>query len=80
MKSLTVCLILVLSVLIHQSLSATVRGNEIMNSADHLTQGQTEESGIQESHVRNKRHIGLSTCTYCCKCCKNKGCGYCCLT
>ncbi|KAI1894824.1 hypothetical protein AGOR_G00119730 [Albula goreensis] len=29
---------------------------------------------------RTKRHLQgpFSMCRYCCKCCRNKGCGYCC--
>ncbi|KAM6968399.1 hepcidin-1 [Aplochiton taeniatus] len=28
---------------------------------------------------RQKRHTShLSLCRYCCKCCRNKGCGFCC--
>ncbi|KAL2084066.1 hypothetical protein ACEWY4_019584 [Coilia grayii] len=31
-------------------------------------------------HLRTKRHISshLSLCRYCCNCCHNKGCGFCC--
>ncbi|XP_029115626.1 hepcidin-1 [Scleropages formosus] len=28
--------------------------------------------------LRSKRQSHLSLCRYCCNCCKNKGCGYCC--
>ncbi|KAK7146718.1 hypothetical protein R3I94_009529 [Phoxinus phoxinus] len=27
---------------------------------------------------RTKRQSHLSLCRYCCNCCRNKGCGYCC--
>ncbi|XP_076135706.1 hepcidin-1 [Alosa pseudoharengus] len=27
---------------------------------------------------RTKRQSHLSMCRYCCNCCRNKGCGYCC--
>ncbi|XP_040276813.1 hepcidin-1-like [Bufo bufo] len=81
MKSLTLCLILVLALLFQQGLGASVRGSEIMNSGDRLALSQTEASEVQGSAVRSRRHIGgLSFCMYCCKCCRNKGCGYCCRT
>ncbi|XP_063798381.1 hepcidin [Pseudophryne corroboree] len=80
MKAFVLCVLLILSVLGHRSLGVSLRGNEIENSADHLAQSQTEEYAAQESHTRDKRHIGLGICTYCCKCCANKGCGYCCRT
>ncbi|XP_069803311.1 hepcidin-1-like [Dendropsophus ebraccatus] len=80
MKSLSLCLLLLLSLIAHQGLSASVMGNEIMNSADHLTPYQSEETEVQTSFARSRRHTGLSICLYCCKCCKNKGCGYCCRT
>ncbi|CAJ0962161.1 unnamed protein product [Ranitomeya imitator] len=80
MKSSTLCLILILSLLTHQGLSASVRGNEILDSADRLTVHSTEESGDLASYFRRKRHTVLSICTYCCKCCNNKKCGICCRT
>ncbi|XP_064803395.1 hepcidin-like [Oncorhynchus masou masou] len=33
--------------------------------------------GIQE-HFRFKRQSHLSLCRWCCNCCHNKGCGFCC--
>ncbi|KAG9472799.1 hepcidin [Eleutherodactylus coqui] len=80
MKSLTLCLILILSLLCKQSLSAAIRGNEIMNPADGLALPQTEESAVQGIFTRSRRHTVLSVCTYCCGCCQKKKCGYCCLT
>nr|XP_029498134.1 hepcidin-1-like [Oncorhynchus nerka] len=34
-------------------------------------------AGIQE-HFRFKRQSHLSLCRWCCNCCHNKGCGFCC--
>ncbi|KAG8545682.1 hypothetical protein GDO81_020500 [Engystomops pustulosus] len=39
-----------------------------------------EGSHVQEPLARSRRHLGLSLCIYCCKCCRYKGCGYCCRT
>ncbi|XP_032411666.1 hepcidin-1 [Xiphophorus hellerii] len=36
------------------------------------------ESWMMPKHVREKRQSHLSLCRYCCNCCKNKGCGFCC--
>ncbi|XP_073513720.1 hepcidin [Phyllobates terribilis] len=80
MKSFTLCLLLILSLLIHQGLGASVRGNEIMDSADRLAMHQTEEPGVLAPYIRRRRHTVLSICSYCCNCCKNKQCGYCCRT
>nr|AHB64462.1 hepcidin 1b [Hypophthalmichthys nobilis] len=38
------------------------------------TQGQTNPLAF----FRTKRQSHLSLCRYCCNCCRNKGCGYCC--
>nr|XP_020633541.1 hepcidin [Pogona vitticeps] len=40
-----------------------------------------ETSGLQMLLRRPKRHIPhFPICTYCCNCCRNKGCGLCCRT
>ncbi|XP_053123217.1 hepcidin [Hemicordylus capensis] len=40
-----------------------------------------ETSGLQTLLRRSKRfNSHFPICTYCCNCCKNKGCGYCCRT
>ncbi|XP_075046226.1 hepcidin [Mixophyes fleayi] len=80
MKGSALCALLILSALCQRSLSASIRGNEMMNYADYLPQTQMEEYNVQESPARIKRHSVLSVCTYCCNCCGNKGCGYCCRT
>ncbi|XP_062841680.1 hepcidin-1 [Trichomycterus rosablanca] len=41
----------------------------------------TETSAVEtnpEVLFRTKRQSHLSLCRYCCNCCKNKGCGFCC--
>ncbi|XP_062996324.1 hepcidin [Elgaria multicarinata webbii] len=39
-----------------------------------------ETSALQMFLQRPKRSTALSICMYCCKCCRNKGCGFCCRT
>ncbi|XP_043117485.1 hepcidin-1 isoform X2 [Puntigrus tetrazona] len=41
---------------------------------EHLT----ETNPNLQSLFRVKRQSHLSLCRYCCNCCRNKGCGYCC--
>ncbi|KAK2844910.1 hypothetical protein Q5P01_011569 [Channa striata] len=36
------------------------------------------ESWMMPDHIRQKRQSHISLCRYCCKCCKYKGCGFCC--
>ncbi|XP_030637712.1 hepcidin-1 [Chanos chanos] len=38
----------------------------------------TERSMERPVYFRAKRHSHLSLCRYCCNCCRNKGCGFCC--
>ncbi|KAM4014908.1 hepcidin-2-like [Anomaloglossus baeobatrachus] len=77
----TLCLILILSVLLHRGLSASIHGhNEVADSAEHLTSPNVAESHLQEALHRTKRYSHLSFCRFCCDCCKKNDCGYCCLT
>ncbi|KAM3909978.1 hepcidin [Leptodactylus fuscus] len=81
MKSLALCLILVLSVLVHRGLCASVMGhNEVADSADHLTSPNMEETNLEEVHHRTRRYSHLSICSICCHCCNRIGCGLCCKT
>ncbi|XP_073511849.1 hepcidin-2-like [Phyllobates terribilis] len=81
MKTLAVCLLLVLSLLIHQGLGASILGhNEVADSAEHLTSPHMEESHLEGARHRTKRYSHLSFCRYCCNCCKMDDCGVCCLT
>ncbi|XP_073426682.1 hepcidin-1-like [Dendrobates tinctorius] len=81
MKTLAVCVILVLSLLIHRGLGASIVGhNEMADSAEYLPSAHMEESHLEGALHRTKRYSHLSFCYYCCKCCKMDGCGLCCLT
>ncbi|XP_072282879.1 hepcidin [Pyxicephalus adspersus] len=84
MKSIVLCLILILTTATyHRGLCAYIRENENVDSAAQLSPFQMETADMQEPSellLRDKRHTGLHICTYCCKCCRNKGCGYCCRT
>ncbi|XP_069597098.1 hepcidin-2-like [Ranitomeya imitator] len=77
MKTLAVCLILVLSLLVHRGLGASIVGrNEVADSAEH----HMEEPRLEGARHRTKRYSHLSFCYYCCDCCKMNGCGLCCVT
>ncbi|XP_040276824.1 hepcidin-1-like [Bufo bufo] len=78
MKSFALCIILIVSMLCHCSQSVSKNENRSMISSGNLP--QMEESSLQEPLARGRRHLGLSLCIYCCKCCRYKGCGYCCRT
>nr|AEK98543.1 hepcidin [Miichthys miiuy] len=41
-------------------------------------QEMSMESWMIPNLVRQKRQSNISLCRYCCNCCKNKGCGFCC--
>lgn len=41
-------------------------------------QEMSMESWKMPNLARQKRQSHLSLCQYCCNCCQNKGCGYCC--
>ncbi|KAK2909941.1 hepcidin-1 [Channa argus] len=41
-------------------------------------QEMSTESWMMTNHIRQKRQSHISLCRYCCKCCKTKGCGFCC--
>ncbi|XP_069804557.1 hepcidin [Dendropsophus ebraccatus] len=81
MKSLSLCLLLLLSLIVHQGLSASAMGhNEAADPADHLTSPDVVESHLEETLHRTKRFSHLSICRFCCGCCKDKECGICCKT
>ncbi|XP_052473869.1 hepcidin-1 isoform X3 [Carassius gibelio] len=44
---------------------------------EHLTETSQEQTNPL-AFFRVKRQSHLSLCRYCCNCCRNKGCGYCC--
>ncbi|XP_063291872.1 hepcidin-1-like [Pelobates fuscus] len=86
MKYQILCVLILLSALSSKGHCASLNGKQIMNSPDHITEPETEQSNIMGSLLRTKRQSHLSICTYCCNCCKrgrngkSKGCGMCCLT
>nr|AAR18593.1 preprohepcidin 2 [Danio rerio] len=51
--------------------------SEELQENQHLTEA---EHRLADPLVlfRTKRQSHLSLCRFCCKCCRNKGCGYCC--
>ncbi|XP_050986384.1 hepcidin-1 isoform X2 [Labeo rohita] len=55
----------------HHVESETPQVNELMTET---SQEQTNPLAL----FRTKRQSHLSLCRYCCNCCRNKGCGYCC--
>nr|AGT19511.1 hepcidin [Hypophthalmichthys molitrix]AGZ15359.1 hepcidin [Hypophthalmichthys molitrix]ALD62533.1 hepcidin [Mylopharyngodon piceus] len=57
----------------HQMEIETPQQNEHSTETTE-TQGQTNPLAF----FRTKRQSHLSLCRYCCNCCRNKGCGYCC--
>ncbi|KAJ8289562.1 hypothetical protein GJAV_G00002710 [Gymnothorax javanicus] len=62
----------------HEALVGEAEGSYVQNEE---TQQATATAEATNSLVlsRTKRHQShLSLCRYCCKCCKNKGCGFCC--
>ncbi|XP_005995729.1 hepcidin-1 [Latimeria chalumnae] len=53
--------------------------------AEHKTQHTAElkeddSSSLVPTFFRRKRHTHIAICLYCCNCCSNKKCGYCCKT
>ncbi|XP_069058169.1 hepcidin [Pleurodeles waltl] len=83
MKLLAACLVCSLL-----CLSASAGGTRSISgtqrdSVDHsvsLSEPALEEPSLLMSLLRTKRQSHLSLCSFCCNCCKNKGCGYCCRT
>ncbi|XP_071969084.1 hepcidin-2-like [Engystomops pustulosus] len=80
MKSSTICIILILSITCHRSHSVSIAAADSMVSIGNPDLHNVEGSHVQEPLARSRRHLGLSLCIYCCKCCRYKGCGYCCRT
>nr|XP_023668852.1 hepcidin [Paramormyrops kingsleyae] len=74
--TLCVCVLLSAAVPFSQTLTQeTGRG-------DTRNEERWTPAAAEETHplalLRTKRQSHLSLCRYCCGCCKNKGCGYCC--
>ncbi|XP_067303908.1 hepcidin-1 [Pseudorasbora parva] len=44
---------------------------------EHFTETAQEQTNPL-AFFRAKRQSHISLCRYCCNCCRNKGCGYCC--
>ncbi|XP_046689722.1 hepcidin-1 [Silurus meridionalis] len=54
---------------------------EETEAVQSLDQGEVSSLAREMSPevlFRTKRQSHLSLCRYCCNCCKNKGCGFCC--
>nr|AGO64769.1 hepcidin [Cyprinus carpio] len=51
--------------------------SEAPQENQHLTETSQEQTNPL-AFFRVKRQSHLSLCRYCCNCCRNKGCGYCC--
>ncbi|XP_073457920.1 hepcidin-1-like isoform X1 [Lithobates pipiens] len=78
MKTTILCLILILSTASHRGHTTSInQQDEVIHAEHNLLQ---EETSVQETLLRSKRHSHLSICSFCCNCCKYKGCGWCCLT
>ncbi|XP_064883197.1 hepcidin-like [Oncorhynchus nerka] len=58
-----------------------VRKNDEVGSIDSPV-GEHQQPGGESmrppEHFRFKRQSHLSLCRWCCNCCHNKGCGFCC--
>ncbi|XP_068097632.1 hepcidin-1-like [Hyperolius riggenbachi] len=86
MKSIILCLILIITALCHPGLCVHLirtEASEVLESTEYSAFHAREKQDVQDSSVavtRGKRHTALSICVYCCKCCRYKGCGYCCRT
>ncbi|MEE6481877.1 hypothetical protein FKM82_013041 [Ascaphus truei] len=82
MKSAALCVfLLLLSLLCHSASCISLKGNEMVNSAaDNLADAQVEASYSLAPLLRSKRQSHMSICVYCCNCCKQKVCGFCCRT
>ncbi|XP_016341382.1 hepcidin-1-like isoform X2 [Sinocyclocheilus anshuiensis] len=53
--------------------------SEAPQENEHLTETSQEQTNPNPlAFFRVKRQSHLSLCRYCCNCCRNKGCGYCC--
>ncbi|XP_008826231.1 hepcidin [Nannospalax galili] len=73
------CLLLLL-------LASLTSGTVLQQQMSHITELQpryTEEAKASRTLLfqrRRKRDTHFPLCMYCCKCCKNRGCGVCCIT
>ncbi|XP_056617640.1 hepcidin-1 isoform X1 [Triplophysa dalaica] len=58
-----------------------VHEDQVKSEAPQINHHSTETSLEQRNPLalfRSKRQSHLSLCRYCCNCCHNKGCGFCC--
>ncbi|XP_048357113.1 hepcidin [Sphaerodactylus townsendi] len=86
MKLQFICLIFLLLSMTTRSLCAftiqtQVKKDLASSEMHHIENGMTETSGMQALLRRSKRfNSHFPICTYCCNCCSNKKCGFCCRT
>ncbi|KAL7840071.1 hypothetical protein AOLI_G00253940 [Acnodon oligacanthus] len=52
--------------------------HEVPRQEQPWTAASAEETRPEEVLFRTKRQSHISLCRYCCNCCSNKGCGFCC--
>ncbi|XP_006641712.2 hepcidin-1 [Lepisosteus oculatus] len=86
MKALSVAvLVVLLSVCIQSSDAVPFAEAEVQETeAEHspaevqMNFADEEVQSLTEGKLRTKRQSHLSLCRYCCNCCHNKGCGFCC--
>ncbi|XP_010897732.1 hepcidin-1 [Esox lucius] len=76
--------VVVVCICIHESTAvpfSEVRPEEagnIHNPVGDMQQPGGESMNLPPFNFRIKRQSHLSLCRYCCACCYNKGCGFCC--
>ncbi|KAK6469935.1 hepcidin-like [Huso huso] len=83
-----IVLIVLLSVWTRASSSVPLSETEDQDRQQHLSSVNDQQTAVStEAHgplssllLREKRQSHFPICLYCCNCCKNKGCGYCCRT
>nr|XP_060639845.1 hepcidin [Anolis sagrei ordinatus] len=82
MKLHLICVVFILLCAAVQNLHAFTFQSEVQKDTDTLVEPVAETSGLHQGLLRRlKRHNShLSICTYCCNCCRNKGCSFCCRT
>ncbi|KAK1155205.1 hepcidin-like [Acipenser oxyrinchus oxyrinchus] len=83
-----IVLIVLLSVWTRASNSVPLSETEDQDRQQHLSSVNDQQTAVStEAHsplssllLREKRQSHFPICLYCCHCCKNKGCGFCCKT
>ncbi|XP_035266003.1 hepcidin-1 [Anguilla anguilla] len=87
MKPLSIAVVLVvLSICVLQNAALPYAEARVQETEGNNVQTeetlQTAAAAVETDPLvlsRTKRHHSIvSLCRYCCNCCKNKGCGYCC--